>query len=362
MPARNLQFIALIFSALFLSTSCVQATFSIVAIDTVTNEIGVAAASCVPGGIISDICHVEPNTGGIIAQAYFIPENLTKGVELMRQNLSALDIITELVTSDEEAYDRQYGVVTLQGGIGCFFGTELPAYGTFKNSTLQPGVQCTAFSGNNLPNWEGQIVGHNYSIQGNTLSGAKIVLDMEAAFLETEGALPIKLMAALQAAKQIGADSRCDTTSSLCACIKVGLPTDTVDNLLLNINVTNVEGDPIDSLQAEFDRVYPPPPGKSLHKGASEECALLRNYPNPFNPQTTIRYDLPKSCQPSLKIFNMRGQLIRTLIGNEQVAGMHSVVWDGRDQNGNIVSSGVYLCRLVVEDEFIETKKIILQQ
>ena len=84
MSMRKLQFMTIIFSLFLFNTSRVQATFSIVAIDPETKEIGVAAASCVPGGIISDICHVEPNVGGIIVQAHFNPENLTKGIELMK--------------------------------------------------------------------------------------------------------------------------------------------------------------------------------------------------------------------------------------------------------------------------------------
>lgn len=257
MSTRNLQYKAIVFCLALFSSTQVQATFSIVAIDTATNEIGIAAASCVPGGIISDICHVEPNVGGIIVQAHFIPENLIKGIELMQQNNCAMDIISELVHTDEMAFDRQYGVVTLKGGIGCFFGTTLMSFGAFENSTIQPGIQCSAFSGSNLPDWQGHIVGKNYSIQGNILSGAEIIRDMETAFLEAEGTLPIKLMAALHAAKRIGADSRCDSTSSLCACIKVARPDDSIDNLLLDINVTNVKGDPIDSLQIEFDKAYP---------------------------------------------------------------------------------------------------------
>ena len=89
---------------------------------------------------------------------------------------------------------------------------------------------------------------------------------------------------------------------------------------------------------------------------------LYQNYPNPFNPQTTICYDLPKACQASLKIFNMRGQVVRALAQGEQAAGTHTVVWDGRDQNGDMVSSGVYLYRLVIEDEYIKTNKMIMLQ
>ncbi|MFQ5585115.1 MAG: FlgD immunoglobulin-like domain containing protein, partial [Calditrichia bacterium] len=73
---------------------------------------------------------------------------------------------------------------------------------------------------------------------------------------------------------------------------------------------------------------------------------LAQNYPNPFNPSTTIRYNLTKSSQISLRIYNTLGQEIRTLVNGFQSAGNHSVIWDGTNNRGEPVSSALYLYRL----------------
>jgi hypothetical protein len=67
----------------------------------------------------------------------------------------------------------------------------------------------------------------------------------------------------------------------------------------------------------------------------------VRNYPNPFNPTTKIEYTMPRAGHLSLKIFNVRGELVKTLI-DEQVEDSGSVIWDGSDDGGAKVSSGVY--------------------
>jgi len=96
---------------------------------------------------------------------------------------------------------------------------------------------------------------------------------------------------------------------------------------------------------------------------------LEQNYPNPFwsgatsrapnagNPQTTIRYQLPKTTQVVLKIYNTFGQEVRTLVNARQPAGMNSVVWDGRDQSGKEVRSGIYIYRLQT-GESIQSRKL----
>jgi hypothetical protein len=73
---------------------------------------------------------------------------------------------------------------------------------------------------------------------------------------------------------------------------------------------------------------------------------LDQNYPNPFNPSTTISYQLPVSGNVRLDVFNIRGQLVRTLINSEQEAGDHRVVWNGADASGKSVGSGLYIYRL----------------
>ncbi len=74
--------------------------------------------------------------------------------------------------------------------------------------------------------------------------------------------------------------------------------------------------------------------------------ALMQNYPNPFNPRTTIRYTLPRAGQVRLVIFNLTGQLVVELVNGDESAGLHTVVWDGRDQRGLRVASGLYLYKL----------------
>ena len=85
----------------------------------------------------------------------------------------------------------------------------------------------------------------------------------------------------------------------------------------------------------------------------------MRNYPNPFNPETTISYTLPASGMVSLEIFNSRGQLVRNLLQEVQTAGEHSLVWNGRDDSGHSVASGLYLCRIACKGKQ-ETRKLLL--
>lgn len=73
---------------------------------------------------------------------------------------------------------------------------------------------------------------------------------------------------------------------------------------------------------------------------------LVGNYPNPFNPETSIRFSLREAGNVSLRIYNLRGQLVRTLINSNYQSGNHTVVWNGRDNNGNSVSSGIYMYRM----------------
>jgi hypothetical protein len=95
--------------------------------------------------------------------------------------------------------------------------------------------------------------------------------------------------------------------------------------------------------------------------GIPEKYELYQNYPNPFNPSTTIIYQLPKSSHIKLTIYNMLGQEVRRLVHGQMPAGRHEMTWDGRDEEGMAVSSGVYLIQLRA-GEFVDTKKMLLQQ
>ncbi|MEW6753913.1 MAG: FlgD immunoglobulin-like domain containing protein [Candidatus Latescibacterota bacterium] len=89
--------------------------------------------------------------------------------------------------------------------------------------------------------------------------------------------------------------------------------------------------------------------------------ALHPNYPNPFNPQTTIAYVLPAAGPVRLAIYDLLGQEVCLLAGGRQEAGLHAVVWDGRDRAGRGVASGVYLCRLQVGESLLVRKMLLLK-
>ncbi|MBL7066673.1 MAG: carboxypeptidase regulatory-like domain-containing protein, partial [Candidatus Marinimicrobia bacterium] len=91
------------------------------------------------------------------------------------------------------------------------------------------------------------------------------------------------------------------------------------------------------------------------------EFALKPNYPNPFNPETTIEFALPKTSKVTLTIYNLTGQLIQELVKAEYSAGYQRVIWNGRDFNGNSVGSGVYIYTLKA-DNFSQTRKMILMR
>ncbi len=88
------------------------------------------------------------------------------------------------------------------------------------------------------------------------------------------------------------------------------------------------------------------------------EFQLSQNYPNPFNPATSIRFSLSKRQKITLEIFNLIGERVKLLANEEKAAGEHTVVWDGRDDKGRTLSSGVYFYRLRGED-FTESKRKI---
>ncbi len=85
------------------------------------------------------------------------------------------------------------------------------------------------------------------------------------------------------------------------------------------------------------------------------------NYPNPFNPETTIAFDLPRSGEVKLSIYNTRGQLIKTLVDDRLNAGSHEFLWDGKDQSGSINSSGVYFYRIETQEQSVSRRMILLK-
>ncbi|MDP2886215.1 MAG: FlgD immunoglobulin-like domain containing protein [Ignavibacteria bacterium] len=89
------------------------------------------------------------------------------------------------------------------------------------------------------------------------------------------------------------------------------------------------------------------------------------NYPNPFNPSTTIKYELPKDASVKMEIYDVMGRRVKTLLDGSKSAGYYSVTWNGRNELGRDVASGVYLCRFVAsptngEKPFTKSGKLLL--
>ncbi len=90
-----------------------------------------------------------------------------------------------------------------------------------------------------------------------------------------------------------------------------------------------------------------------------DEFVLYQNFPNPFNPSTKIQFELPISTNVQLKIYDILGREVRTIINEFQQRGKKIYQWDGKDNNGSVVSSGVYFYKLQTS-EFLQTKKLML--
>ncbi|MDZ4121745.1 MAG: choice-of-anchor J domain-containing protein [Candidatus Cloacimonadaceae bacterium] len=88
---------------------------------------------------------------------------------------------------------------------------------------------------------------------------------------------------------------------------------------------------------------------------------LLANYPNPFNPSTTIRYGLKHTSPVSIEVYNLKGQKVSTLVNETKPAGDHAVTWNGTDMSGRAVSSGVYYYKMQA-GKFSSTRKMILMK
>jgi uncharacterized Ntn-hydrolase superfamily protein len=238
-------FIIVLFFLFYCNTLSAQHTFSIVAVDSTTGEIGSAGATCIGAEdgaqAISDIIL---GMGAIHTQSYYSIINQNNARTRMLAGDTPQQIIDWLITPANDIGNnptlRQYNIVTLNNG--------------------QP--LSAAFTGSNNFTENIHVTGANYAIAGNILISQDVVTDMEAAFILNNGTLAEKLMAAMQAAKRVGADSRCEdfNISSASAFLRVATVCDqdsSYGQLSLDLNVWIPAGgailEPIDSLQLALD-------------------------------------------------------------------------------------------------------------
>jgi len=313
-------------------TSRAQDTFSILAFDSITREVGAAGASCLdlfnfPQYSNDFICELFPDSGAVATQAQYIQQNQVNARNRMRQGDSPSAIMAWLQANDaaNDPPVRQYGAVNLR-----------------TNSTA-------AFTGSNCTNYKNHITGPNYSIHGNILLGQEILDSMEARFLREPGDLACKLMAAMQGAKVPGADSRCvgNNTSSLFAFLKVSLPSDQFGQptLLISLKTPKNAGiEPIDSLQKMFDALntceIPNPVAIKANSSPSSQL-LIKNSGREF--MLDVRTD-----GASFQIHNLQGQLVFSRQINR---GHHALEIEQ--------PAGIYLASLKSEKATV-TKKVAL--
>jgi len=106
----------------------------------------------------------------------------------------------------------------------------------------------------------------------------------------------------------------------------------------------------------------PPDPRKvSLLASVPNQFTLSQNYPNPFNPVTHINFSLPEDCQVSLRVYNILGELVKTLVSGEMFAGTYTALWDGTNEYGDNVASGIYFSRLVAGDKAAVRKMMLVK-
>jgi uncharacterized Ntn-hydrolase superfamily protein len=273
-----------------------QDTFSIVAVDTLTGEVGCAGASCVdltafPGFSDDFLGELFPGIGAINSQAWYNQANQINARNRMNAGDTPAQIIEWLIANDvaNQPDLRQYGIVAMVDG----------------------SPQSAGHTGASTDDYKNHITGPNYSIQGNILLGEEVLNSMEDHFLNTEGDLACKLMAALQGANMIGADSRCASngTSSLFAFLKVAEPDDAfgAPSFVVSVRTANGDGiEPIDSLQTIFDATLPCT-DVGLNDNENFQSAF-EVYPNPANDIITVKNTINGVYQ--LEVTNTMGSII----------------------------------------------------
>lgn len=316
-----------------------QHTFSIVAVDSVTGEIGSAGATCgdsiiwpgTPGALI--VSNIIPGVGGINTQAQYIEVNASNAHSRMKLGDSPQEIINWLKLNDVNSNPevRQYGIVDYNGG----------------------SPRSDAFTGVNCFNYKNHIIGPNYAIQGNILLGQQILDSMEARFNRTSGCLSDKLMAALQGANVKGADSRCSAegTSSLSAYLRVAKPTNHPDTLFLDLNIAGTAKgvEPINELQTKYN---------NWKISNNHSCSPVTNI-SVFDKEDEkiIVYPNPSQGVVNIKINSLDVSRIVVLDVFGRKVGDMNILEPRGEVKLTALSSGTYFIKIISKTQVVNTIK-----
>jgi len=320
-------------------TTFAQHTFSIVAVDPATGEVGSAGATCLTsadcggcGGAVV-ISGLVPGRGAMNAQATVcLPNsNLNIGITQMTQGDSPEEVLQYVLDNDNCQFgnttNRQYGIADL-------------------SPDNEP--RATAYTGTGALTYANHIIGDNYAIQGNILIGEEVLTGMQIGFENTEGDLAHKLMGAMQGAKIVGADSRCldDGVSSLSSYLRLAKPDDTVNNYFLDLQVgATLSGvDPIDSLQSLFN---------ASPVVSTDDLSLISGYTTIFpNPVKDVLFISSHNRVAILtaEIYTINGQRVL----EQKLAHGNNYV------NVSDLSVGIYFIKMVnPRGELFEVKRFV---
>ena len=131
------------------------------------------------------------------------------------------------------------------------------------------------------------------------------------------------------------------------------------DGKLIAGGAFTIAGNKVSAYLAQWTKGDPNDVDQSEQVNLPEAFNVIQNYPNPFNPLTTIEYNVPSRTQVTIEVFNVLGQKVRTLVNETKSAGSYRTEWDGIDDAGKPVSTGVYLYRFSAGD-VVQTKKMML--
>ncbi|MFA5897237.1 MAG: DUF1028 domain-containing protein [Thermoplasmata archaeon] len=171
-------------------------TFSIVAFDSKTKDLGVAVESrFISVGAV--VPFAQAGVGAVATQSFANTAYGPRGLAMLKKGLAPKDVLRALTSKDKMAAQRQAGIVDARG-------------------------RAASFTGDECFEWAGQAVGRNYACQGNILAGEEVVKGMARAFESTEGDLPVRLLAALHAGQRAGGDKRGQQSAALLVVRRAG--------------------------------------------------------------------------------------------------------------------------------------------
>jgi len=209
----------------------------------------------------------------------------------------------------------------------------------------------------------GENKGQNYpEIQAATGDGSRLFVDYVVSSSTSNSTYPLEVEFFLASTDDegkvyLGTDTYSSSSANATKTATIDPDVELADGDKIVATATDAEGN-----TSEFSDAFAISGTVSVEELSDilpRSFVLEQNFPNPFNPNSVIRYQLSAARDVELTIYNLKGQKIRTLVNTKKETGLHSVSWNGKDNAGNVVASGVYIYRMTA-GEFVDAKKLTL--